>query len=208
MHEKSLLFANSEQILATLAIEARACKSCEPQLPLGARPIFQVDESAKILIVGQAPGARAHASGIPWADASGARLRAWMGIDDRMFYDSSKIAIVPMSLCYPGRGRGGDLPPRRECEERWVTKLIISLTNVRLTLLVGAFAQRYMLRSKARSSLTHTVRDWQAYAPEHIPLPHPSPRNTPWLTAHPWFSTEVVPPLQKRVRAAFEEETS
>lgn len=188
--------------LADLLRSVRACRVCEAHLPLGPRPVLQADAEARILVVGQAPGARVHASGVPWADASGQRLRAWLGTGEATFYDASRIAIIPMGLCYPGRGRGGDLPPRRECAERWHDALLARLPRIELTLLIGLHAQRHFLGARRQSSLTETVRQWRAYAPAFVPLPHPSPRNTAWFQAHPWFEQEVVPMLQRRVRDA------
>lgn len=154
---------------------------------------------ARILIVGQAPGARVHASGIPWDDASGKRLRAWLNVDDATFYDESLFAIVPMGFCYPGRGASGDNPPRPECAPLWLDKLLAELPDIRLTLLIGQYAQRRFLGARRKSTLTETVRAWPEYAPEFIPLPHPSPRNQGWLKQHPWFDADVLPALRDRV---------
>jgi uracil-DNA glycosylase len=178
---------------------ARACRVCEKDLPLGARPIVQAGVTAQILIVGQAPGSRVHVSGIPWDDASGKRLRQWMGVDTRTFYDSSKIAIVPIGLCYPGRGRSGDLPPRAECAPLWFDRLLRRLPNIELTLLVGAHAQRHVLARGGVFSLTAAIREWRALLPRYLPLPHPSPRNVAWFKANPWFENEVLPSLRARV---------
>jgi uracil-DNA glycosylase len=186
--------------LPTLLKAVRDCRVCEEHLPLGARPVQQVGTDARILIVGQAPGARVHASGVPWDDASGERLRTWMGVDAATFYDDSQIAIIPMGYCYPGRGGGGDLPPRRECAELWLDQLLGKLPRVELTLLIGLHAQRHFLGSRRQSTLTETVRRWQDHAPDYIPLPHASPRNTPWFQAHPWFDQQLVPVLRGWVR--------
>ena len=177
----------------------RACRACESHLPLGPRPIVQAAGSARILIVGQAPGARVHASGVPWDDPSGERLRAWMGIDAATFYDASRVAIIPMGYCYPGRGGGGDNPPRRECAELWLDLLLERLPAVELTLLVGQYAQRHFLGGRRRGSLTETVRSWAEFGPAYVPLPHPSPRNQPWFAKHGWFDAELVPELRRRV---------
>lgn len=192
--------AQEERTLPTLLKAVRNCRVCQDVLPLGARPVVQVGAGARILIVGQAPGARVHASGVPWDDASGERLRAWMGIDAATFYDESKVAIIPMGFCYPGRGAGGDLPPRRECAELWLDPLLEKLLQVETTLLIGLYAQRHFLGTRRQSSLTETVRRWQDYAPDFIPLAHPSPRNTPWFQAHPWFDQDLVPMLRARVQ--------
>lgn len=163
---------------------------------------MQAGATARLLIVGQAPGAKVHASGIPWSDASGVRLRDWLGIGEDLFHDASRIAIMPMGYCYPGRGGGGDLPPRRECADLWHARLLARLHEVRLTLLVGLHAQRHFLGARARANLTDTVAAHAAYAPSFLPLPHPSPRNTAWFQRHPWFATEVLPALRERVREA------
>jgi uracil-DNA glycosylase len=187
--------------LAALLAAVRDCRVCAAHLPLGPRPVLQAGATARILIVGQAPGARVHASGVPWDDASGERLRQWMGIDCRDFYDASRIAIIPMGYCYPGRGKGGDLPPRRECAQLWLDRLLAGLPRIELTLLVGLHAQRHFLTGRRRPTLSETLRQWQLYAPRYIPLPHPSPRNTPWFRRNPWFDQELLPVLRARVHA-------
>ena len=181
---------------------ARACRVCAAELPLGPRPVLRAGPGARLLIVGQAPGTRVHETGIPWNDPSGDRLRAWLGIDRETFYDQDRIAIVPMGFCYPGRDpRGGDNPPRPECAPLWHPPLLAALPAVELTLLVGLYAQRRYLDTRRRRTLTETVRAWAEYAPEYLPLPHPSWRNTGWLKRHPWFEAELVPHLRARVRA-------
>jgi uracil-DNA glycosylase len=185
--------------LNALLSEVRACRACEQHLPLGPRPIVRAGADACILIVGHAPGARVHASGIPWDDASGDRLRKWLGVDVASFHDESRFAIVPMGFCYPGRGKGGDNPPRRECSQLWLDSLLDKLPQIQLTLLIGQYAQRHFLGTRREPSLTETVRAWQDYAPTFIPLPHPSPRNQPWFQRHPWFESEVLPMLRGRV---------
>lgn len=190
-------------VLPELLAEIRACRACEHVLPLGARPVLQASATARLLIVGQAPGAKVHASGVPWDDASGERLREWLGIDKATFYDAARVAIVPMGFCYPGRGGSGDNPPRAECAPLWHARLLDQLTNVRLTLLVGQYAQRYFLGGRRKASLTETVRAWRDYAPGYAPLPHPSPRNQPWLKRHAWFEADVLPALKQRVAALF-----
>jgi uracil-DNA glycosylase len=152
-----------------------------------------------MLIVGQAPGTRVHETGIPWNDPSGDRLRSWLDIDRETFYDESRIAIIPMGLCYPGRHpRGGDLPPRPECAPRWHGPLLAHLPRLQFTLLIGAFAQRYYLGDRAKKNLTETVRAWREYGPAFLPLPHPSFRNTAWLHRNPWFEDEILPYLRQR----------
>jgi uracil-DNA glycosylase len=185
--------------LDLLLTDVRACRVCAPYLPLGPRPVVRAKREARILIVGQAPGARVHASGIPWDDASGKRLRDWLGIDSTTFYDESQIAIIPMGFCYPGRGAGGDKPPRPECAPLWMDRLLAELPEIELTLLIGQYAQRRFLGSRSKSSLTDTVAAWAEYAPAFIPLPHPSPRNQAWFQRHPWFASDVLPMLRRTV---------
>jgi uracil-DNA glycosylase len=189
--------------LEALLTAVRNCRACEQHLPLGPRPVLRAETTARILIVGQAPGTRVHATGIPWNDQSGERLRAWMDIDKDLFYDASHIAIIPMGYCYPGRGKSGDLPPRRECADLWLNRLLAELPRIELTLLVGQYAQRHFLGSRRKPSLTETVRNWQAYAPQYLPLPHPSPRNTLWLKRNPWFEQQLLPVLRTRIRALY-----
>ena len=189
--------------LDDLLAQVRACRACEahlPHLPHGPRPVVQAGAAARILIVGQAPGARVHASGIPWDDRSGARLREWMRIDAEHFYDPNRVAIVPMGFCYPGRGPSGDLPPRLECAPLWQDRLIAQLPGIELTLLVGAYAQAHHLRHTGHVSVTRTMHNWRAHAPCVIPLPHPSPRNIAWFKANPWFDDELLPVLRQGVR--------
>jgi uracil-DNA glycosylase len=182
--------------------ELRACRACAASLPLGARPVLQAAPGARILIASQAPGARVHASGIPWSDASGMRLREWMQVDDATFYDPRCVAIVPMGFCYPGKAGSGDAPPRPECRTTWHPRLLPLLPQVRLTLLVGQYAQAYFLGKWRKPGLTETVRAWREYMPTLLPLPHPSPRNVGWFKANPWFEGEVLPTLRERVREA------
>lgn len=185
--------------LDALLADIRACRACEAELPLGPRPVLRAHRDARILIVGQAPGARVHASGIPWDDASGKRLREWLGVDAETFYDASRFAIVPMGFCYPGRGASGDNPPRPECARLWLDHLLAELPAIRLTLLIGQYAQRHFLRDTRKASLTETVQAWREYGPDVLPLPHPSPRNQAWFKHHPWFAADVLPELRRRV---------
>lgn len=187
--------------LAALLAAVRSCRVCEQHLPLGPRPVLRASESARILIVGQAPGARVHATGIPWDDPSGERLRAWMGVNKAAFYDDAHMAIIPIGYCYPGRGKSGDLPPRRECAQRWLQLLLDRLQRIDLILLVGWHAQRHFLGRRSKPSLTETIRHWREYAPRYLPLPHPSPRNTPWLKRNRWFERQILPALRARVEA-------
>lgn len=188
------------QTLDGLLLAVRGCRACAAHLPLGPRPVLQAGASARILIIGQAPGARVHASGVPWDDRSGERLRLWMGIDAQRFYDRSSVAIVPMGLCYPGRAASGDRPPRRECAPLWLDRLLAQLPRIELTLLVGAYAQAHFLRAAGHTSVTATTRNWRTHLPRVVPLPHPSPRNVAWFKANPWFDDELLPVLQRRVR--------
>jgi uracil-DNA glycosylase len=186
--------------LDRLLTDIRACRICEASLPFGPRPVLRASAAARLLIVGQAPGTKVHASGVPWDDASGKRLREWLGMDAETFYDVSKIAIVPMGFCYPGKADSGDAPPRPECRATWHPRLLPLLKHVQLTLLIGRYSQDYFLGKRRKSSLTDTVAAWREYMPEHLPLPHPSPRNVGWFKANPWFEADVVPALRERVR--------
>ncbi|KLN65607.1 uracil-DNA glycosylase family protein [Vibrio sp. VPAP30] len=179
-------------MLKQLLKEVRTCRACEPELPLGANPVIQASSTAKILIIGQAPGTRVHATSIPWNDPSGNRLREWLALDKETFYDASKVAIMPMGLCYPGKGKSGDLPPRKECAPLWHQRVLAQLPNIGMTLLIGQYAQNYYLSDKPKT-LTETVQQWQRWTPRYLPLPHPSPRNTLWLKKNPWFEAEMVP---------------
>ncbi len=188
-----------EQLLQSVL----ACRLCEKSLPLGPRPVLQVDPRAKLLIAGQAPGRRVHETGVPFDDPSGDRLRQWMGVSRETFYDPTKIAILPMGFCYPGTGKSGDLPPRPECAEAWRESLLSGLVHVELTLVIGQYAQKWHL-PKTHRNLTETVRAWREYGPDVVPLPHPSPRNNIWLKKNPWFADSLLPSLQKQVQAALQ----
>jgi uracil-DNA glycosylase len=186
--------------LAALVEKARACRVCEAHLPLGPRPTLRASATAKLLIVGQAPGTKVHETGIPWNDASGDRLRRWLNLDRDVFYDESRIAIMPMGLCYPGVDKnGGDSPPRPECAPLWHPPLLALMPQVELVLLVGSHAQAWYLGKQRRKSMTDTVAAWRDYLPRFIPTPHPSWRNTGWLKRNPWFEAELVPELRRRV---------
>ena len=187
--------------LDALLTEIRACRLCEAALPLGPRPVLRASATATLLIVGQAPGTPLPCTSVPWDDASGVRLRGWMGIDKAAFYDDTRIAIVPMGFCYPGRGASGDLPPRPECRATWHPRLLPMLPDVKLVLAVGAYAQAHFLGERRKKTLTDTVRAWREYAPAVFPLPHPSPRNTGWFVHNPWFDAEVVPAMRAAVAA-------
>ena len=187
--------------LEQLLRDIRACRLCEAHLPLGPNPVLRAGADARLLIVGQAPGTRVHASGIPWDDASGRRLREWLQMDEATFYDEQRVAIVPMGFCYPGKAGAGDAPPRPECRATWHPRLLPLLPQVGLTLLIGQYAQAWFLGSRRKPSLGETVRAWREYMPTHLPLPHPSPRNVAWFKANPWFDAEVLPALRERVHA-------
>lgn len=185
--------------LTPLISQVEACTLCQEHLPLDARPVIQVARSARLLIIGQAPGMRVHKTGIPWNDASGKRLREWLKIPSQTFYDASKVAIMPMGFCYPGKGKSGDLPPRKECAPQWHASLLSQLPDIRLTLLIGQYAQRYYLPTAKHLNLTTTVQQWHEYQPDYFPLPHPSPRNQIWLKRNPWFDEEVLPALRAAI---------
>jgi uracil-DNA glycosylase len=190
--------------LAEILADVRACRLCADVLPLGPRPVVQAGETARVLIVGQAPGTRVHETGLPFNDRSGDRLRDWMAVDRDAFYDAARFAIMPMAFCYPGRdANGGDKPPRPECAPTWHARISALLPDIRLTLLVGMYAQRYYLGGDAKRTLTETVRAWREYGPAYLPLPHPSWRNTGWIRRHPWFEAEVVPELRRRLALSF-----
>ena len=188
--------------LPALLREIEACRLCEAHLPLGPRPVIRAAASARILVIGQAPGTKVHRTGIPFNDPSGDRLRDWMGIDRDIFYDETRIAIMPMGLCYPGRNaRGGDAPPRPECAPLWHDRVRALLPEIELTLLIGAYAQARYLGDLREKTLAGTVARWRDFGPAYIPTPHPSPRNRNWLKTHPWFEAEVVPEIRRRVAA-------
>lgn len=187
--------------LKYLLREINDCRLCEDHLPLGPRPVLQANPQAKILIVGQAPGRKVHETGIPFNDPSGDRLRNWMGIDKNIFYDSSKIAILPMGFCYPGTGKSGDFPPRPECAEAWREQLLSNLPKVELTLLVGQYGQKYHLGTSRKNNLKETVKSWKEYWKKGLlPLPHPSPRNNMWLRKNTWFEKDILPTLKSRIQ--------
>ncbi len=187
--------------LDQLLRQIRACRICEAHLPLGPRPVVRAKQSARICIVGQAPGTRVHESGIPWNDPSGDRLRDWLGLDRDTFYDEARIAIIPMGFCYPGRASsGGDNPPRPECAPEWHPPLRERLSNIELTILAGQYGQRHYLGKTRKKTLTETVTAWRDYLPSFLPTPHPSWRTTGWQKRNPWFEAELLPVLRERVR--------
>ena len=187
--------------LERLAVEARACRICEGHLPLGPRPVFRVSTTARLLIVGQAPGTKVHETGIPWNDASGERLRDWLALDRDTFYDAARIAILPVGFCYPGvDNHGGDRPPRRECAPRWQNRFLALMPRIELILLVGSYAQAFHLVARRKPRMTETVAAWRDYLPRFLPLPHPSWRNTAWLKRNPWFGEALLPELRQEVK--------
>ena len=186
--------------METLVNEVRHCRLCAEHLPAGPRPVFQLHPQARILIAGQAPGRRVHESGVPFDDPSGKRLRAWLGVNPEQFYDPRSFAILPMGFCYPGTGKSGDLPPRPECAPAWRQRLLDSLPNLQLTLIIGQYALAWHLPECSADSLTEVAQDWQSYWPQKLPMPHPSPRNQRWLRNNPWFEDQVLPALQARVQ--------
>lgn len=187
--------------LSELLSEIRGCRVCAADLQHEPRPVIQASQEARILITGQAPGTRVHASGRPFTDPSGDRLRDWMQVDEATFYDPTQIAIVPMGFCFPGLdAKGGDLPPRKECAPLYQARVREALPNIQLTLLVGMYAQRFHLRSQVQKTLTETVRQTERYQPDFLPLPHPSWRNNAWLSKNPWFEAKILPLLRRRMR--------
>ncbi len=185
--------------LEQLEAEIRACRLCEAELPLGPRPVFIARREARLLIAAQAPGRRVHETGLPFSDPINYRLRDWLGIDRETFYHHPAIAIVPMGFCFPGTGRGGDLPPRPECAPTWRRPLLAAMPEVETTVVIGRYALGWHLGLKGGQRVTDLVADWRRLAPVHFPLPHPSPRNNRWLRNNPWFEDEVVPVLRERV---------
>jgi uracil-DNA glycosylase len=189
------IFMGMEQLLN----EIFACRLCEKHLAMGARPVVTAHPAARIVVVGQAPGLAVHRSGIPWDDKSGDTLRNWMQVDKETFYNPEKIALIPMGFCYPGRGKSGDLPPRRECAPRWHHQLLVQLNNVKLMVLVGKYAQSFYLGTRAKPSLTETAKCFEEYLPQYFVLPHSSPRNNIWQVKNDWFIQKVIPRLQNEV---------
>lgn len=203
-----ILYTKSKALdMVSLLTQVKNCQLCASCLVDGVRPVVQIDPQAKVLIIGQAPGRKVHLSGIPFDDASGDRLRLWLGVTKDVFYDAKQIAIMPMGFCYPGsyagsdKGKSGDLPPRPECAPKWHSLLLQQLVNVKLILLVGQYAQQYYLADKPKT-LTETVQQWRRFGPRYIPLPHPSPRNNIWLSRNPWFEDELLSDIRLRVANA------
>ncbi|MBT8185212.1 MAG: uracil-DNA glycosylase family protein [Eudoraea sp.] len=187
-----------------LLSEIGKCEVCRSHLPLGPRPIVKAHPDSKIVIIGQAPGTAVHQTGIPWDDPSGRQLRKWLGVSDDTFYDARKIALIPMGFCYPGKGKSGDLAPRKECAPLWHNALLDKMPKLQLTIVIGNYAQKYYLKDSIKKNLTETVRAFHEYGPDFFPLPHPSPRNRFWLTKHQWFEKEVVPEIRSRTMKVLE----
>lgn len=188
--------------LDRLLKEVRSCKVCAAHLPHRPRPVVQVGGTARLVIIGQAPGSKVHASGVPWQDDSGDRLRAWTGLDPEIFYDPRRVALIPMGFCYPGAGDGADLPPRPECAPLWHARLLAALPPSRFVLLVGIHAQSFYLKDQPKRTMTESVRGFADYLPNFFPLPHPSWRSTGWMRKNPWFEAKVLPRLRRAVRDA------
>ncbi len=187
-------------MLNSLLEEIKGCAICKEHLPLGPRPVLTCNESSKVVIIGQAPGTAVHKSGIPWDDQSGKNLREWMGISSETFYDTEKIAIIPMGFCYPGKGKSGDLPPCKECAIKWHAELMKQMPNVELILLIGKYAQDYYHGKAAKRNLTETAKHFDEYLPKLFVLPHPSPRNNIWQAKNEWFKLDVLPALKLIVK--------
>jgi uracil-DNA glycosylase len=190
--------------MKALLEKIKQCEVCKAHLPLGVKPIVQLNVNSKIIIVGQAPGRRAHDTGIQWNDASGKKLREWLNVDDATFYNPAVFSILPIGFCYPGKGNSGDLPPRSECAPLWHAQIYSKFKNKPLVLLIGQYAQRYYLKEKFNGSLTETVKQYKKYLPDYFPLPHPSPRNQYWVKMNPWFIEKTIPELQRRVALAMD----
>jgi len=179
--------------------EIRACNICKDFLPNLPRPIISASKHSKILIIGQAPGQKVQNTGVPWDDASGKELRLWLNVTPDQFYNPEIFALMPMGMCFPGTGKSGDLPPRKECADAWHKKVLNHMPNIKLTLLIGKYAQEYYLKEKAKENLTETVRNYKSYLPNYLPLPHPSPRNNIWKKKNKWFGLNILPDIKKRV---------
>lgn len=188
------------ETLEELLKRIKQCRICEAELPLGANPVLMASQKSKIMIIGQAPGIKVHRSGIPFQDKSGEQLREWLGVTNEEFYNPDNFAIIPMGFCYPGKGKQGDLPPRKECAPTWHDALFEHLNEIELVLLIGQYAQKYYLKGNSKRTLTENVANYKEFLPKFFPLPHPSPRNFMWQAKNKWFVEEVVPELKNSVR--------
>lgn len=182
-----------------LLVQIKNCTICEPSLPHGTNPVLAAHPKSKVVIIGQAPGRSVHESRLPWDDPSGERLRKWLDVSPEQFYDPSIFALIPMGFCYPGTGKSGDLPPRKECAPHWHQLLFDKLNHLELIILIGSYAQAYYLKENKKRLLTETVKNFKEYLPHHMVLPHPSPRNNIWIKKNPWFEKELLPVLKKRI---------
>jgi uracil-DNA glycosylase family 4 len=198
-----LLIIHELHSMLNLLNQIKNCKECEAHLPLGPNPVMAAGKKSKLIIIGQAPGRIVHNTGIPWNDKSGDNLRKWLNIDKDTFYNTDKVALMPMGFCYPGTGKSGDLPPRPECAPLWHQKLLALMPKAEIILLVGQYSQNYYLGKKAKATLTETVQHFKIYLPLYFPLPHPSPRNNIWIKRNQWFETNVLPALRDRVSHIF-----
>lgn len=196
---KNLETPTGNEEMDALLKQIRACQLCAANLPFPPRPVLTASAHSKIIIIGQAPGSKVQESGIPWDDRSGVALRQWLGITDKEFYDREIFGIIPMGFCYPGRGKGGDLPPSKECAPAWQSKLMDKIEGDPLFLLIGQYAQKYYLGKERKKNLTETVANYEEYLPKFFPLPHPSPRNLMWMRRNPWFEHDVIPALKEVV---------
>ena len=197
MSDGSFVFSQQMQKLLK---EIRACTICKEFLPNPPNPIISASKDSKILIIGQAPGQKVQNSGVPWDDASGKELRLWLNVDTEQFYDTNLFAITPMGMCFPGIGKSGDLPPRKECAAAWHEKVLSKMPKVQLTLLIGKYAQEYYLKEAVKENLTETVRHYHKYLPAYLPLPHPSPHNNIWKKKNKWFALNIIPELKSIVQ--------
>ncbi|MEO9483689.1 MAG: uracil-DNA glycosylase family protein [Ekhidna sp.] len=187
-----------------LLSEIKKCTICIDKLELGANPVLAAHPKSRIAIIGQAPGSIVHKSGIPWDDKSGERLRDWLAIDNSLFYNPEKIALIPMGFCYPGKGKTGDLPPTPECAPQWHNMLFNEMNDLKLVILIGTYAQSYYLKERRKKTLTETVKNYAEYLPDFFVLPHPSPRNNIWIKKNQWFEKELVPELKRQVNKVLE----
>lgn len=194
--------SQASRSMRSLIAKARRCTECAQHLDHEPRPVFTAGPNARIVIIGQAPGRRVHESGVAWNDASGRLLLEWLGVTESEFYDTEKFSLLPMGFCFPGSGKSGDLPPRPECAPLWHESFLSAMPCTKLTILIGQYSQKYYLGQKAGKTLTENVRRFSEFLPRFFPLPHPSPRNRPWLARNPWFVSDLLPALRKRVHMA------